>query len=86
MIDSVSGAPIDHVNISLAGVPGLETVTDGNGWFGILNVPPGSYNLRVARGGFKTMSAPATISTAGEIVTVDFGMTVPVRMSGFEAE
>src|SRR5690606_3324422 len=56
VMDIDSGLPIDHANVSLEGIPGTETVTDGNGWFGILHVPPGSYTVRVERAGFRPMS------------------------------
>lgn len=80
------GQPVDHAAVMLEGLPETATVTDGSGWYGILNVPPGSYNLLLSHTGMKSVSLPVTITTGGQILTVDSEMTVPVTLSTFGAE
>ena len=52
---------------------GLGTLTAQNGRFIVLNVPAGTYTLRVERLGFGTAEASVTVS-AGATVTQDFEM------------
>lgn len=82
--DAATMQPIDHATVMIDGVPSTATVTDGMGWFAILEVPPGTHTLRVEKPGYKTMLIPATIPSAGSIVTVDTSLMVPVTMSQFE--
>lgn len=76
--------PVDHATVMLEELPGSATVTDGMGWYGILDVPPGNYTLRVEKAGFRTTRLPVTVSNAGDIVTVDAGLMVPVTTSHVE--
>jgi len=56
---------------------GLGTLTRQNGRYIILNVPAGSYTVRVERLGFQPMDAQVTVA-AGAAVTQDFAMQVEV--------
>jgi hypothetical protein len=54
------------------------------GWFALLDVSPGTHTLRIEKNGYKTMLVPASIPSAGSIVTLDLSLTVPVTTSRFE--
>jgi uncharacterized lipoprotein YddW (UPF0748 family) len=82
----VAGQPVDHATVSIVGQPATQTVTDGSGWFGILNVAPGAHTLRFSKAGLRTLNVPATITSAGQIVTLDIGMEVPVGVSTVEIQ
>jgi hypothetical protein len=69
------GKPVDHARIVLAGQPGTETVTDGSGWYAVLNVEPGSYTLRVSMRGMRDVEVPIVVQRGGQIVTRDVRMT-----------
>ena len=53
---------------------GLGTLTQQDGRFAILNVPAGSYTLRVEILGYRTGSKPITV-TAGQSTTADFQLS-----------
>ncbi len=55
---SAEGKPVDHLRITVEPVrtlfkkqPRRLTVTDGNGWFGLAELPPGRYRVSVRLGG-----------------------------------
>ncbi len=68
------GVPIDHAHVMLEGHPGTKTVSDGSGWYGILNVTPGKYRLRVSKPGMTDVTAPVVVTRAGQIATLDVEM------------
>jgi uncharacterized lipoprotein YddW (UPF0748 family) len=81
---TVAGQPLDHATVMIDGQPATQTVTDGSGWYAIMNLPPGSHTLRFTKTGYQPLLVPASIPAAGNIVTVNTEMTVPVTLSHFE--
>ena len=69
------GLPVDHATVEVVGLDGSATVTDGSGWFGILEVPPGTHTLRVGKPGVATTETTASIPAAGDVVTVDVSLS-----------
>jgi uncharacterized lipoprotein YddW (UPF0748 family) len=68
------GQPVDHATVRLAGQPETETVTDGSGWYAIMDVPPGPQTVEFRKdvvGGIAQLTASASIPAAGDIVTLD---------------
>ncbi|HEX7320660.1 MAG TPA: TonB-dependent receptor [bacterium] len=51
--DADNGAPITGANVIITGT-GIGTATDDNGYFAILNLPPGSYDVEVSCIGYET--------------------------------
>ena len=68
-----SGASLGEVQIFLTD-SGIGTLTRQNGRYVLLNVPPGSYEMRAERIGLGSMTAQITIA-AGETVVQDFILT-----------
>jgi uncharacterized lipoprotein YddW (UPF0748 family) len=69
------GLPVDHATVEVVGLAGSATVTDGSGWFGMLDVPPGSHTLRVAKPNVATRETTASIPAAGDVVTVEVSLS-----------
>lgn len=71
------GVPVDHATVRIEGQPQTTTHSDGVGWYGILEVPPGSYTLRASAPGRTDRLVPATINAGGDVITVniDFAVT-----------
>lgn len=65
------GQPVDHASVWIEGLPETRTVTDGSGWYGILDAPPGDRTLRFSKPGFQNKTIPSSIAQAGDVVTVD---------------
>ena len=65
------GAAVDHAVVEIAGLTDSPTHSDGSGWYGILEVPPGVHTLVVSVGGAPVATVPVTVPAAGDIVTVD---------------
>ncbi len=72
------GEPVDHAVVSLDGVPGQRTVSDGSGWYGLIDVPPGVYTLRFSRAPWPDRTARAVIGAGGEIVTIGVDLALGV--------
>ena len=68
-----SGAPLGEVQIFLTGT-GVGSLTRQNGRYVLLNVPPGSYEMRAERIGLGSSTAQITVA-AGETVVQDFTLT-----------
>ncbi len=64
------GQPVDHAEVWIEGHPDTRTVTDGSGWYGILDVPVGHQTLHFAKQGLRDVLVPSPIPNAGDIVTV----------------
>jgi 5-hydroxyisourate hydrolase-like protein (transthyretin family) len=64
VVDVHSGAPVADVQVYLAGVS-LGAVTRQNGAYVILNVPPGTYEIRAERIGLTTVAREVTIHADG---------------------
>ena len=54
VVDKSTSEPLPGVNVLLRGTT-LGTVTDIDGYFVILNVPPGSYSLQASMVGYAVM-------------------------------
>jgi outer membrane receptor protein involved in Fe transport len=70
VVDSLSGAPIGGVQVYLERST-MGTVTRQNGRYAIINVPPGTYQVRAERIGLTLALREITVA-AGETVEVDF--------------
>ncbi|MBN1816562.1 MAG: family 10 glycosylhydrolase [Sedimentisphaerales bacterium] len=62
--------PVDHATVEVVGLPEACTVTDGSGWYGILDVPPGEHTLRI-RFYDVDLTVPVVVPHPGDIITVD---------------
>lgn len=78
------GVPVDHATVEIAGMPQTKTVTDGTGWYGMLEVPPGSHTLVFSKAGQPTVNINTTIPQAGAIITVDAELHSPSQVQGWE--
>ncbi|MBI4521482.1 MAG: TonB-dependent receptor [Gemmatimonadetes bacterium] len=65
-----SGAPLGEVQIYLQGT-GVGSLTNQSGRFVLLNVPPGTYQIRAERIGMATASRQVTVA-AGQAAEVNF--------------
>ncbi|MCD6081347.1 TonB-dependent receptor [candidate division WOR-3 bacterium] len=70
--DMETGTPLAHVNIEVLGTP-LGTATDEDGHFVIINVPPGTYSLRISRIGYQ----PVVLKD----VIVKIGLTTEINVT-----
>ncbi len=68
-----SGAPLGEVQIFLTDT-GVGSLTRQNGRYVLLNVPPGSYEMRAERIGLGSSTAQITVG-AGETLVQDFTLT-----------
>ena len=71
--DAQSGGPVGEVQVYVVGST-LGTLTRSNGRYLILNVPPGSYELRAERIGFQAVTQSIDVPAEGT-VTQDFAMS-----------
>ena len=69
------GKPVDHARVWIDGRPETETVTDGMGWYGILNAPAGSHSLRSAKKGTCEGLVTGAVSQPGKVVTVNLSLS-----------
>ncbi len=68
--DAVSGQGLPYANVVVEGTK-LGAATDVNGYYSIINVPPGRYRVKASILGYKEKSVEVTLSP-GEIKKVDF--------------
>lgn len=70
------GAPVDHGTVMIEGMPETETVTDGSGWYAILDVTGGEHTLIFTSRGGRSVSVETKMPEYGEIITInaDLGM------------
>ncbi|HVG25206.1 MAG TPA: von Willebrand factor type A domain-containing protein [Thermoanaerobaculia bacterium] len=71
-----TGGALPGVTVTLYAKPQRTVVTDANGAFQIIGVPPGTYEIRAHLPGFSTASFRVTV--AGE---VGASLSIPLRMS-----
>src|SRR5690606_19549685 len=71
--DSQSGQPIAAVQVFIAG-SGIGALSQANGRYLLLNVPPGTHTLTAERIGFGTVTREITVA-AGETVVQDFALS-----------
>lgn len=80
--DSVTGAPIDGVVVTVIGTR-LGTMTDASGHYSITSVPPGQHDIRARRVGY-TEGVVSTMVSEGETTKVDFALrAMPSRLAEF---
>ncbi len=72
--DAESGEPLVGVNVLIDGTQ-LGAATDLNGNYVILNIPPGTYTLKV------TMIGYAKVTATGMVVVIDLTTTFDLQMS-----
>ncbi|MFB0515678.1 MAG: TonB-dependent receptor domain-containing protein [Candidatus Neomarinimicrobiota bacterium] len=75
--DRETGEPLIGANVIIDGTT-LGAATDVSGNFVILNVPPGTYNVRAMMIGYQTMVAQGIIVSIDLTTTVDFELGVEV--------
>src|SRR5688500_787358 len=68
-----SGQPVAAVQVFIAG-SGIGALSQANGRYLLLNVPPGTHTLTAERIGFGSVTRQVTV-TAGETVVADFTMS-----------
>jgi hypothetical protein len=67
----VTGTPLSGLQVKLTGTattPAAETLTQQDGHYSFPNVAPGSYQLSVARAGFKARTVPANLPVGQDYV------------------
>ncbi len=77
VVDAESGAPLPGVNLVLAGTR-IGAATDANGYYVILNVPPGTYSLQASMMGYAKVTATNVVVNVDLTTTVDFRLKVEV--------
>lgn len=68
-----NGQPVDHASVHISGYPQTATVTDGSGWYAIMDVPPGPHSVQFTKTGVGvgTRVINSSVPAAGDIVTLD---------------
>ncbi|MGQ9561271.1 MAG: TonB-dependent receptor [Candidatus Oleimicrobiaceae bacterium] len=75
--DAESGAPLPGVNLVLSGTR-IGAATDANGYYVILNVPPGTYSLEASMIGYAKVTMTNVVVNVDLTTTVDFRLKVEV--------
>jgi outer membrane receptor protein involved in Fe transport len=78
-----SGEPLIGVNVTIVGTQ-LGAMTDTDGYYVILNVRPGTYEIRASYLGFQTQLVQNVRVSIDQTTTINFSMTETV-LSGVEA-
>ena len=77
--NSQTGEPLGAVQVFIAG-SGIGALSQQNGRFLLLNVPPGTHTLSAERIGYRAATRQVSV-TAGQTVVVDFAMAEEALMS-----
>ncbi|MBN2507814.1 MAG: family 10 glycosylhydrolase [Verrucomicrobia bacterium] len=72
------GAGWDGATVTLAGPETRTLLTDATGFFGAVDLAPGTYTLTAAAGGYEASPAAATVS-AGSVATCDLPLMAPME-------
>ena len=80
---TADGAVIDHAAVSIDGLAGVATVSDGSGWYGLIDVPPGGYTVRYSKPSYPEKTRSVQI-TAGGILTEDVDLLAAEGRSTIE--
>jgi hypothetical protein len=73
------GGVVPNATVTITNVGTNSTVTttsSGEGSFRVTNLPPGTYRLEVASGGFATAKSENVVVEVGQSTKVDVGLTV----------
>lgn len=68
---------LDFASVTITGPTNRTLRTDATGFYGAVDLPPGSYVLTASFPGYQTVQSTNTI-TAGTVTTVDFRLPIPV--------
>jgi uncharacterized lipoprotein YddW (UPF0748 family) len=71
VVTGSNGLPVDHATVEIVDLPGSATVTDGSGWYAIMDVPPGNQVLKASKSALPDRTKSASIPAAGDVVTVN---------------
>ncbi|MDH7481197.1 MAG: family 10 glycosylhydrolase [Armatimonadota bacterium] len=85
--DSSNGTVLYKATVSISGA-GLSTTSDGTGFYGILDVSPGTYTVTCSADGYVSQSATGVTITAGAVTTRNFSLApdgVPPVLSNIQA-
>lgn len=77
VLSETGSEPMPGVNVMLMGTV-LGTITDFQGHFVIVNVPVGTYQMRVSMMGYKTIERKGILVQVGQRTTVDFKLAETV--------
>jgi len=77
VIDKQTGDPLPFVNIVVAGT-GLGAVSDEDGYYVILNVPPGTYDLEARMIGYHTATVEKVDVFIDQTMVINFELTPAV--------
>jgi hypothetical protein len=66
IVDATSASPVPGATVNISGV-GSE-VTDSNGQYSFLSVPPGNYTLQVTKLGYVSNSRPITVVQGSPLI------------------
>ncbi|HPG38078.1 MAG TPA: carboxypeptidase-like regulatory domain-containing protein [bacterium] len=75
--DKASGELLPGVNITIAGTQ-LGAATDINGYYFIINDPPGNYSVRANMMGYKAVVQSNVLVSVDRTVTADFNLEIAV--------
>jgi len=73
--DAASGEPLPAVNVVIEGTT-LGGATDNEGYYFIINIPPGTYSLQASMVGYTVESKTGIIVSIDHTTPVDFGLRV----------
>jgi outer membrane receptor for ferrienterochelin and colicin len=79
--DADTGQPLAGVNVFLEGTT-MGAATDENGFYVILNVPPGEYTIRSSMIGYAPVTVQEIQVSMGLTTTIDFQMTTEALRTG----
>jgi uncharacterized lipoprotein YddW (UPF0748 family) len=71
---TAGGVPVDHATVEIEGLASSATPSDGNGWYGILEVSPGIHRLRASKAGYPEAIVVASLPGPGQVITVDIDL------------
>ncbi len=83
VVDSQTKEPLIGVNVVIQGTL-IGAATDLDGWYNILNVPPGKYTLNFIYIGYRTLSVENVVVNMGRTTKIDVEMTASVVDIGEE--
>ncbi|TVQ09325.1 MAG: TonB-dependent receptor [Balneolaceae bacterium] len=83
VIEESTGEPLIGVNVTIVGTQ-QGAMTDTDGYYVILNIRPGTYELRASYLGFQTQLVQNVRISIGQTTTIDFSLTEMV-ITGAEA-